>query len=600
MLCIAWLRAVILCLLLCPFFAARAASSEPKRIVAVLYFDNNTGDPSLDVLQKGFADMMVTDLSSVEQLQLVEREKLQAIIGEQKLQQSKYFDPKTAVKLGKLVGAQYAISGSFQSMDPQLRIDIKMFELQTGNVLVTGQVVGLKNKLFELQQQLVSRFVTGLELKLPSPPRLKSRAPDVDSLLSYSKGIDLVDQGKLQEASQQLAAVVRKSPTFLLARERHEQLLARLQASENKRAETLSSVSDALGQRAEEYLRSTPSTGLDEASSLRRLGYRLIRVRYLLRVLRPHLASESPHVVLPGHEAQALALLQVWREQAMAYVKESREHFRRFHSLVEGFPYISNSDLKLLPEDEERAEQAKYGRRSFEDDAAVSIAEFILTGRYRGDSESFQLGPTLADQDPSALAEGFRLLDEALLEAEAGIPAQRELRTRLILELHGDALLLRGQVEEAVAKWQLFLDRFPTSRSFTVMGNKIKTALGVGNNSRDNAGTQYAVALAECDVSGIREGYSYELNRRLKTRGYKAAREMGLELDAKCGKVEEARFQVRSLLMSSAMTAARSGDCATFHAFTPRYLELGGSQSDLQGYLKNSIPQCRPPSDAGP
>ena len=162
------LLALTLCLLFAPALARANVAGKP--IVSVFYFDNNTGDASLDVLQKGFADMMVTDLSTVDALQLVEREKLQAIIDEQKLQRSRYFDPKTAVKLGKLVGAQYAVSGSFQAMEPQLRIDIKMFELQTGKVLVTGQIAGLKNKLFELQQQLVNRFVEGLQLELSGAP----------------------------------------------------------------------------------------------------------------------------------------------------------------------------------------------------------------------------------------------------------------------------------------------------------------------------------------------------------------------------------------------------------------------------------------------
>jgi TolB-like protein/tetratricopeptide (TPR) repeat protein len=586
------LGAVVLACLLLPLLSARAESSEPKRIVAVLYFDNNTGDPSLDVLQKGFADMMVTDLSAVDQLQLVEREKLQAIIDEQKLQRSKYFDPKTAVKLGKLVGAQYAVSGSFQAMEPQLRIDIKMFDLQTGNVLVTGQVVGLKNKLFDLQQQLVSRFVTGLALKLPGPPRLKSRAPDVDTLLSYSKGIDLVDQGKLEEARVQLAAVVSKAPTFLLARERHEQILARLKASEAKRVEVLSDVHEALGRSAEEFLRSTPAEGLDEQGSLRRLGYRLVRMQYLLRTLKPHLGTEYPNVTLPGHEAQVLALLRLWREQGLAYVRESREHFRRFHTVIEGTPYLSNSSLKLLPEDEERLRQAKYGSLSYEDDAAVNVAEFLLMGRYRASSESFQMAPTLADQDPSVLKEGFQLLDEALLEAEATLPRLQELRVRQVLELYGDAFLLRGHLEEAVAKWQLFLDRFPSARAFPQISNKIKTALGVGPNARDNAGTQYNVALASCDMPAAREGYAHELNRRLMTQGYKAARAMFEELDARCRDAKDAKFAIRNVLISTALSAARAGDCATFHALSPRFLELGGSKSDLAGYLKNYVPHC--------
>jgi TolB-like protein len=258
--------------LLVPALSARAESASSKRVVAVLYFDNNTGDASLDVLQKGFADMMVTDLSGVNELQLVEREKLQQILEEQKLQRSKYFDPRTTVRIGKLVGAQYTVAGSFLAMDPQLRVDIRLVENKSGAVLLAEQVTGLKNRLFDLQQQLVSRFIAGLQVKLDGAPKLRSRAPDVDTLLRYSQGIDLADQGKLQEATQQLATVVSKAPTFLLARERHEQLLARLKAAEAKRAEALSDVHETLGQRAEQFLQTHRQSELDEAGSLMHLG----------------------------------------------------------------------------------------------------------------------------------------------------------------------------------------------------------------------------------------------------------------------------------------------------------------------------------------
>lgn len=585
--------------LLVPALAARAESTASKRVVAVLYFDNNTGDPSLDVLQKGFADMMVTDLSAVNELQLVEREKLQQILEEQKLQRSKYFDPKTTVRIGKLVGAQYSVSGSFLAVDPQLRIDIRLVENTSGAVLLAEQVTGLKNRLFDLQQQLVSRFVGSLQVKLEGAPRLRSRAPDVDTLLRYSQGIDLADQGKLQEATQQLAAVVSKAPTFLLARERHEQLLARLKAAEAKRVEALSDVHQTLAQRAEQFLQNHRQAELDEAGSLMLLGYRRLRMLSLLHTLRPHLATKYPHVIMPGHEASALALMQAWREQARAYVRESQEHFRRFHGVTEGTPYLSSSYLKLQPEDEELLRQTKYGSLSYEDDAELSVADFLLQGKFREGSESFRVGPTLADQDPTALKEGFQLLDQSLQSAEATLPRLRELRSREVLELYGDALMLRGQVEEAVAKWQLFLDRFPTAYSFKNMSDKIKTALGVGPNARDNAGTQYNQSLAACDRKGIQEGYSHELNRRLNTQGYKAARELFLELDKRCGEEIKEKYTVRNVLISVSMTAAGMGDCDTFHALVPRYLELGGSRSDLEGYLKNYIPQCRKPGDGG-
>ena len=37
-----------------------AAADAPRPVVSVLYFENSTGDASLDVLRKGLADMMKT------------------------------------------------------------------------------------------------------------------------------------------------------------------------------------------------------------------------------------------------------------------------------------------------------------------------------------------------------------------------------------------------------------------------------------------------------------------------------------------------------------------------------------------------------------
>ena len=80
---------------------AVAAPAADKATVTVLYFDNDTGDASLTYLGKGLADMMITDLSAVAALQVVERDKLEALLKELKLQGTKYFDPGTAQQIGK-------------------------------------------------------------------------------------------------------------------------------------------------------------------------------------------------------------------------------------------------------------------------------------------------------------------------------------------------------------------------------------------------------------------------------------------------------------------------------------------------------------------
>ena len=50
--------------------------------VAVLYFDNKSGRSALDPLKKGIALMLITDLSTVKGLRLVERTRIQALVEE--------------------------------------------------------------------------------------------------------------------------------------------------------------------------------------------------------------------------------------------------------------------------------------------------------------------------------------------------------------------------------------------------------------------------------------------------------------------------------------------------------------------------------------
>src|SRR5665647_2880155 len=92
-------------------------SATKAKTIAISYFDNSSGDAKYNALSKGIADMLITDLSKVKGITIVEREKLEKLIGEIKLGQSKYFDPATAQKLGKGLGAQNILTGSFYLLD---------------------------------------------------------------------------------------------------------------------------------------------------------------------------------------------------------------------------------------------------------------------------------------------------------------------------------------------------------------------------------------------------------------------------------------------------------------------------------------------------
>jgi len=66
-----------------------AAAGDAKPVVSVLYFENRTGSAELDVLRKGLSEMMVTDLVAWDGVTVVERDRLEAVLSELKLQSTK-------------------------------------------------------------------------------------------------------------------------------------------------------------------------------------------------------------------------------------------------------------------------------------------------------------------------------------------------------------------------------------------------------------------------------------------------------------------------------------------------------------------------------
>lgn len=92
--------------------------------VAVVNFGNNTGY-RIPNIEDTAAEYISTLLSNKNSLQVVERKKLKNIMTEQNLSQSGIIDnQKTAIQVGKLLGAEYLVTGSLMN----LNIDETKFE----------------------------------------------------------------------------------------------------------------------------------------------------------------------------------------------------------------------------------------------------------------------------------------------------------------------------------------------------------------------------------------------------------------------------------------------------------------------------------------
>jgi TolB-like protein len=149
--------------------APAIVEAQAKPVVAVLYFDNNSfgkDRADYDGLGKGIAEMLITDLAANPNLRVVERERVQSLLTEQNLVKSGAVDPQTAIRLGKMVGAQYMITGSFIS-------DSK------GKLVLTARVINVESSVIMNPTRLDDRGddVLGLIAKLSTTLNTDMKLP---------------------------------------------------------------------------------------------------------------------------------------------------------------------------------------------------------------------------------------------------------------------------------------------------------------------------------------------------------------------------------------------------------------------------------------
>lgn len=103
--------------------------------IAIGDFENRSDWMYLDSWAKKIPDYLQNELSRYQDIELVERHQLSAILNEQALSMSGLTDSSKVQEVGKLISAQYIVTGIIDKEDDCLRIDAKVINTTTGKVV---------------------------------------------------------------------------------------------------------------------------------------------------------------------------------------------------------------------------------------------------------------------------------------------------------------------------------------------------------------------------------------------------------------------------------------------------------------------------------
>jgi TolB-like protein len=280
------------------------------RTVAVSYFDNTSGSAELAPLSRGLADMLITDLTGLPSITIVERQKLNVALDELKLSKSKFIDPRNALRLGKGLAAELILTGSYAVIADTLRIDVRLFDVTTGAVLISEHVEGKQAEFFALEKELVELLVSALELKLTRNDKLKLRTNQTQSVLawaSYSAALEATDRGDADAARDLYRKALAADPAYAAARTALERLQAMFAKTDRETLELADAEIDALNPKAKDFGRRVDALldrlsweDLEQSRKKTSLLLWLGQRNLLTCAKKTGPAPSSPHVIISG------------------------------------------------------------------------------------------------------------------------------------------------------------------------------------------------------------------------------------------------------------------------------------------------------------
>ena len=108
-------------------------------------------------------------------------------------------DESSAIEIGKLLGAQYVLTGQATDIVGNLRMDIRAVDVETSEIVAVLKLSGLTTDLFSLIVKLADDFGEKLDLTPPSQ-RVEVEAIPVPATIAFSRAVAYEDRGETDQA----------------------------------------------------------------------------------------------------------------------------------------------------------------------------------------------------------------------------------------------------------------------------------------------------------------------------------------------------------------------------------------------------------------
>jgi TolB-like protein len=190
--------------------------------VVVLEFENLNRDDGSDWLATAIAETLATDLSRLRSVRVASGDRTRAMM--RQLDGVSTLESRPSyLELGRHMGADWVVTGSYQQAGGRLRITPQLLNVGSGEILAVGKTDGTWDEIFELQDRVASRLIEALKLTNDAEAIERITAPETRLLEAYEqysrgrRGLYQMGKGTLEEARQHFESALALDPDYAMA-----------------------------------------------------------------------------------------------------------------------------------------------------------------------------------------------------------------------------------------------------------------------------------------------------------------------------------------------------------------------------------------------
>jgi len=153
----------------------RATKLPDRPSIAVLPFENMSGDPEQEYFSDGITEDLITDLSKVSGLFVIARNSVFTYKGK----------AVSVKQVGEELGVRYVLEGSVRKANNRVRITAQLIDARTnGHIWAERYDKELKD-IFDLQDEVTHEIVSALAVKLTEEEQKRVVRQGTDNLMAY-------------------------------------------------------------------------------------------------------------------------------------------------------------------------------------------------------------------------------------------------------------------------------------------------------------------------------------------------------------------------------------------------------------------------------